>query len=109
MIIAWILSLFILLATQIIQLERLVALEVIGVNSYVESQRQFIAAENAITECELHLVNIAGIDHVNCHIQSLRKNHWLISSKTKPKLEVIVFLDEKTKTAHRLSWRQNFE
>ena len=109
MIIAWILSLLLLLSTLIIQLERLAALEVISTNTYIESQKQFIAAEKAILECERHLSHLSSLDNASCHIQSAGKHLWLISSKEKPRIEVLVFLDEQTHKVSRLNWRQNFE
>lgn len=109
MIIAWILSLLTLLSTLVIELGHLAALEVISVNTYVESHKQFILAEKSLLECEQHISNIALLKNPTCHIQSAGKNLWLISSKSKPRLEVMVFVDEKTKVSTRLNWRQNFE
>jgi hypothetical protein len=91
------------------QLERLTSLEVISVNTYAEAQKGFIAAEQSLLECEKHLTNITALDSPTCYIQSAGKNLWLISSKSKPSLEILVFLDEKTNIATRLNWRQNFE
>jgi hypothetical protein len=90
-------------------LERLAALEIISANTFVESQSKFTAAEKTILACEQHLSNIAILENASCHIQSTGKNLWLISSKGQPRLEVLVFLDEKTQMATRLNWRQNFE
>ena len=109
MIIAWVLSLLTLLSMLVIQLERLAALEVMSVNTYVEAQKGFIAAEKALLECEQHLSNITVLANPACHVQSVGKNLWLISSKSNPKLEILIFLDEKTNIATRLNWRQNFE
>ncbi len=109
MIIAWVLSLMLLLSSLVLHLERLAALELIGANAFGESQRQRIASENAILECEQQLSNIASVANGSCHIQSTGKNLWLISSKATPSVEVLVFLDEKTNIATRLNWRQNFE
>jgi Tfp pilus assembly protein PilX len=109
MIIAWVLSLLTLLSMPVIQLERLAALEVMSVNTYVEAQKGFIAAEKALLECEQHLSNITVLANPACHVQSVGKNLWLISSKSNPKLEILIFLDEKTNIATRLNWRQNFE
>jgi Tfp pilus assembly protein PilX len=108
-IIAWVLSLLTLLSMLVIQLERLTALEVMSVNTYVEAQKEFIAAEKALLECEQHLSNIAVLESPSCHIRSAGKNLWLLSSKSKPSLEILIFLDEKTNIATRLNWRQNFE
>ena len=109
MVLAWVLSLLTLLSMLVIQLERLAALEVMGVNTYVEAQKEFIAAEKALLECEQHLSKITVIENPPCHIQSVGKNLWLLSSKSKPSLEILIFLDEKTNIATRLNWRQNFE
>jgi len=109
MILAWVLSLLTLLSMLVIQLERLVALEVMSVNTYAESQKEFIAAEKALLECEQHLSNITALANPACHIQSAGKNLWLLSSKSKPSLEILIVLDEKTNIATRLNWRQNFE
>ena len=109
MILAWVISLLTLLSMLVIQFERLVALEVMSVNTYVEAQKGFIAAEKALLECEQHLSKITVIADPACHIQSAGKNLWLISSKSKPMLEALIFLDEKTNIATRVNWRQSFE
>ncbi len=93
----------------VIQLERLAALEVMSVNTYTQSQKEFIAAERSLIECEQHLSNITVLASTTCNIQSTGKNFWLISSKSKPSLEILVFLDEKTNITTRLNWRQKFE
>ena len=109
MIIAWVLSLLTLLSMLVMQLERLAALEVMSVNTYSEAQKGFIAAEQSLIECEQHLSNITTLDSPTCYIQSAGKNLWLLSSKSKPSLEILIFLDEKTNIATRLNWRQKFE
>ena len=109
MIIAWVLSLLTLLSMLVMQLERLAALEVMSVNTYSEAQKGFIAAEQSLIECEQHLSNITALDSPTCYIQSAGKNLWLISCKSKPILETLIFLDEKNHIATRLNWRQNFE
>ena len=109
MIIAWVLSLLTLLSVLIIQLERLAALEVMSVNAYAEAQKGFIAAEQSLLECERHLSNITALENPSCHIQSAGKNLWLVSSNSKPSLETLIFLDDKTQIATRLNWRQKFE
>ena len=50
MIIAWVLSLLTLLSMLVIQLERLVALELMSVNTVMQAHKDFIAAENEILE-----------------------------------------------------------
>lgn len=109
MIIAWVLSLLVLLSSLVAHLERLTALEIVGVNSYVESQKKFITAERSLLECERHLSNITALENASCHIQSAGKNLWLISSIEKPILEVLVYHDVKTNVVTRLNWRQSFE
>lgn len=109
MIIAWVASLLVLLSALVGQFERLVQLETINVNTFAEAQQHFIAAEKSILECEQQLANIANLEHIPCHIQSAGKNLWLISSQEKPRVEIIVFLNDKTHVATRLNWRQNFE
>jgi hypothetical protein len=109
MIVAWVLSLLTPLAMLVMQLERLAALEVMSINTYAETQKEFTASEQALIECEQHLSNITVLENPTCQIQSAGKNLWLISSKSKPRLEVLVFLDEKTNIATRLNWRQSFE
>ena len=108
-IIAWVLSLLTLLSMLVMQLERLAVLEVMSVNTYAESQKEFIVAEKALIECEQHLSNITALENPACHIQSVGKNLWLISSKSKPSLEALISLDDKTRIATRVNWRQNFE
>lgn len=109
MIIACVLSLLTLLSMLVMQLERLAALEVMSVNTYTQSQKEFIAAEQSLIECEQHLSNITVLASTTCDIQSAGKNLWLISSKSKPSLEILIFLDEKTNITTRLNWRQKFE
>jgi hypothetical protein len=109
MIIAWVLSLLVLLSSLVGQIERLTALEIVGANSYIESQKQFITAERSLLECERHLSSITALEDTSCHIQSAGKNLWLISSIEKPVLEILVYLDVKNNVVTRLNWRQNFE
>lgn len=109
MIIAWVLSLLTLLSMLVMQLERLAALEVMSVDTYVQSQKEFITAEKSLIECEQHLSNIATLENPTCQIQPAEKNLWLISSKSRPSLETLIFLDDKTHIATRLNWRQKFE
>jgi len=109
MIIAWVLSLLLLLASLVHHLERLTALEVISVSTYLKSHHQFIANEKALFECEHHLPTLSQLENTACHVQSAGKNLWLISTKEKPVLEVLVFLDKETNLVTRLNWRQQFE
>ena len=109
MIVAWVLSLLTLLSMMVMQLERLVVLEVMSVNTHAEAQKRFIAAEKNLIECEQHLSNITLLVNSTCHIQPAGKNLWLISNKSKPSLETLILIDEKTNIATRLNWRQKFE
>ena len=109
MIIAWVLSLFMLISSLIQILERSVALELIRLDAITSAGKKLIASEKLLLECQENLTRIASLNHSDCHIQSAGKNLWLISSQDKPTIEILVFLDEKTKQATRLNWRQEFE
>jgi hypothetical protein len=109
MIIAWVLSLMILLSSLVAYLERLSTLQVLSINTLYESQKQFMAAEKNLLDCEQHLSQIANLENRQCHIQSAGKNWWLISNTEKPLIEVLVYLDDNTGLATRLNWRQDFE
>ncbi len=109
MIIAWVLSLLMLISSLIQTLDRSVALELIRLDAITSAGKKLIASEKLLLECEENLVRIASLNHSDCHIQSVGKKLWLISTKDKPTIEVLVFLDEKTKQATRLNWRQEFE
>lgn len=109
MIIAWVLSLFMLISSLIQILERSVALELIRLNAVTSAGKKLIASEKLLLECQENLASIASLNHSHCHIQSVGKNLWLISTKENPALEILVFLDEKTKQATRINWRQKFE
>ena len=109
MIIAWVLSLFMLISSLIQILERSVALELIRLDAITSAGKKLIASEKLLLECQESLARIASLNHTDCHIQSAGKNLWLISTKDKPTIEILVFLDEKTKQATRLNWRQEFE
>lgn len=109
MIIAWVLSLLLLLATMLMHLERLLTIELLAFNTYQQSASQFIASEKSLIECEKNLINMTIMENDLCHVRSVRKNLWLLSSKQKPHLEVLVFLDYETHLSTRLSWRQAFD
>jgi hypothetical protein len=109
MMIAWVLSLLVLLATVLGHLERLLTLEVIALSTFEQSHKQFIDAEKSLLECERNLSNVAVIENNACHIQSSGKNLWLISTKGKPSIEVAVLMDDKTHITTRLNWRQKFD
>ena len=109
MILAWVLSLLLLLSSLITYLERMTALTIIETSTMRTSQRNFVAAEKAILECEQNISQISALAENHCFIQSVGKNIWLISSKQKPSIQIHVYLDEKTGIATRLNWRQSFE
>ena len=109
MIIAWVISLLVLLATALGHLEHLLTLETIALGAIEQSHKQFIAAEKLLLGCEKRLSNIALIESEGCHIQSSGKNLWLISTKGKSSTEALVFMDDKTHIVTRLNWRQIFD
>lgn len=109
MILAWVLSLLLLLSSLIAYLERMTALSMIESIAMKASHRHFVAAEKSVMECEQNFSQITALAENNCFIQSVGKNIWLISSKQKPSIQIHVYLDEKTGIATRLNWRQSFE
>jgi NRPS condensation-like uncharacterized protein len=74
-----------------------------------QAKNHFIAAEKAVLECEKKITNLGNLEENACFIQSAGKNHWLISSKEKPAIQIGVVIDEKTGTTTRVNWRQVFE
>ncbi|MBU3555956.1 hypothetical protein [Polynucleobacter sp. UB-Piko-W3] len=109
MILAWVLSLLLLCASLIAQLERLTALHIVEVKTIALAQKNFIAAERAVLDCEKNLPTHSVLTENNCLIQPINKNIWLISSKQKPAIQVHVLLDAKSGTTTRLNWRQSFD
>jgi hypothetical protein len=108
-ILAWVLSLLLLLASLLSYLERMTAFTLIETSTMRASHRHFVAAEKSILECEQNISQITVLAENHCFIQSVGKNIWLISSKQKPSIQVHIHLDEKTGIATRLNWRQSFE
>lgn len=109
MILAWVVSLLLLCSSLIVYLERASSLRIIEVNTLQQAKNHFINAENSVLDCEKNLTNLAQLHANNCFIQSIGKNHWLISSKEKPAIQISVLIDEKTGAATRINWRQVFE
>ena len=109
MILAWVISLLLLCSSLVAYLERLNALRIVEVKTMQVSQRNFISAESAVLECEKNLTALADLNENRCFIQSAGKNHWLISSKEKPAIQIGVVIDEKIGVATRMNWRQVFE
>jgi len=109
MILAWVLSLLLLCASLVVQLERLTALRVVEVKTLESAQQNFIAAEKAVLDCEKNLRILSELSESNCFIQPISKNLWLITSKQKPAIQVHVTLDEKSGATRRINWRQAFD
>jgi hypothetical protein len=109
MILAWVLSLLLLCASLIVQLERLTALRVIEVKTLESAQQNFISAEKAILDCEQNLTMLSALSENHCAIQPISKNIWLITSKQKPAIQIHVALDEKFGATRRINWRQSFD
>ena len=109
MILAWVLSLLLLCASLIVQLERLTALRVIEVKTLESAQQNFIAAEKAILDCEQNFTMLSALSENHCSIQPISKNIWLIKSKQKPVIQVHIALNENSGTTTRINWRQSFE
>ena len=91
MILAWVLSLLILVSSLIAYLERMTALAIIEKNSMTLAQRNFIVAEKSVLECEQNISQLAALTESHCLIRSIGKNIWLISSKQKPSIQVHVY------------------
>ena len=109
MILAWALSLLLLCASLIVQLERLTALRMIEVKTLESTQQNFIAAEKAVLDCEQNLTMLSVLNESHCFIQPISKNLWLITSKQKPAIQVNVVLDEKSGATRRINWRQSLD
>lgn len=109
MILAWIISLLLLLSTLVIHLERMTSLRIIELNTMKQAQGDFINSEKAVLECEEHLTSLAVLKENPCFIQAVGNHRWLISSKAKPVIQIGVVVDEKTGTTTRVNWRQVFE
>ena len=88
MILAWVLSLLLLVSSLVAYLERMTALSIIEKNGMTLAHRNFIAAEKSVLECEENISQLAVLTQNHCFIQSVGKNIWLISSKQKPSIQV---------------------
>jgi hypothetical protein len=109
MIIAWVLSLILLLASLVGFAERMNALERVSLHTLQDSQARFVAAEKNLLVCEQELIQFIHIESGQCEIQASGKNLWLITTHGKPALEALVYLDPQTGMITRLNWRQDFE
>jgi hypothetical protein len=109
MILAWVISLLLLCATLIMNLERWSTLKLMHVNTIKTAQEQFMKSEQSTIECEQHILNLSNLPESNCNIQSAGKNIWMISSKEKPAIQIHVHVDKNSGVAKRINWRQAFE
>jgi len=73
------------------------------------AQKNFVAAEKAVLDCEKNLTSLTDLKENACFVQSAGKNRWLITSKEKPAIQIGVVIDEKTGVTTRVNWRQIFE
>jgi len=109
MILAWVISLLLLCSALVAHLERLNAIRIVEVETLTVAQQHFIAAEKAVLECEQNITALSNLKKNSCFVQPAGKNRWLISSKTKPTIQIGVVIDDKTGTARRFNWRQAFD
>ena len=109
MILAWVISLILLCSALIMHLERWSTLKLMHVDIIKTTQEQFIKSEQAVIECEKHILKIPNLPESDCNIQSIEKNIWMISSKEKSVIQIHVQVDEITGVVTRINWRQAFE
>lgn len=108
-ILAWVISLLLLCSSLIVHLERLLAQQLLEIKAIELAQAHFMVAEKTIMECESNIANLLNSSQSACFIQQLGKNLWMISSKTRPAIEVHLLVDENSGAVTRLNWRQSFE
>ena len=89
MILAWVASLLLLCSSLLLSLERLTTLRMMEVKTIAIAQQGFIESEKSVLACENSLSNFSALNENSCFIQSISKNHWLITSKTKPAIQVL--------------------
>lgn len=109
MILAWVISLLLLCSSLITYLERLGALRVIEIQTMQLAHGNFMAAEKAVIQCEKNITTLMSLEENLCFIQPAGKNHWIITSKIKPAIQITVAINEKTGAITRFNWRQVFE
>jgi len=109
MIIAWVLSLLLLMASLIAYLQRTTALELVAIQTIQNSQSNIIKAENALLECESGITQLAALPANQCNVQSLGQQVWKISTTGETRLESVIFLEDSSTIPIRLSWRQAFK
>lgn len=109
MILAWVISLLLLCSALITHLERLGALRVIEIQTMQLAHSNFMAAEKSVLDCEKNITTLMSLEENLCFIQPAGKNHWIITSKIKPAIQISVAVNEKTGAVTRVNWRQLFE
>lgn len=109
MILAWVISLLLVCSSLIAYLERLTALRIIEMQTMQLAHSNFMAAEKAVFDCEKNITTLMSLEENLCFIQPAGKNHWTITSKIKPAIQITVAINEKTGTVTRVNWRQIFE
>lgn len=109
MILVWVVSLLLLCSSLITYLERLGALRVIEMQTMQLVHSHFMAAEKAVIDCEKNITALMSLQENLCFIQPAGKNHWIITSKIKPAIQITVAINEKTGAVTRVNWRQIFE
>ena len=106
---AWVISLLLISSSLIAHLEQWSALKIMHVNTIKATQAQFMKSEQAVIECEKHILNLLNQSEKKCNIQIAGKNIWMISSKEKPAIQIHVQVDESSGVVTRINWRQAFE
>ena len=109
MMLAWVISLLLICSSLIAHLEQWSALKIMHENTIKTAQAQFMKSEQAVIECEKHILNLLNHSEKDCNIQATGKNIWLISSIEKPVIQVHVYVDENSGLVTRINWRQAFE
>ena len=109
MIMVWVSSLLLLCSSLVMHLEKLAALRMIEVSTIELAQKNFMASERALFNCQNHLSHLSQLIDNDCFIEPTGKSLWRISSKTKPIIQIHVHLDEQIGVVTLLNWRQVFE
>jgi hypothetical protein len=109
MILAWVISLLLVCASLIMNLERWPTLKLMHVNSIRATQEQFMKSEQSVIECEQHILNLSNLQQSYCNIQTVGKNIWMISSIERPIIQIHIHVDENSNVATRINWRHVFE
>ncbi len=108
MIIAWVVSLLLLMASLVGYLQKLTSLELIATQTMTSSQVELVAAEEVLLACENNISNISTLPSNACVFQSIGQQLWKISTTGNVTIESVVYLDQASGIPTRLSWRQVF-